>query len=308
MQIIGFGALNYDRLYKVDDLNAGDDEIFIKGEHEAPGGSGANTIYALGLLGLSTGFVGAVGGDVEGERVLENFREAGVDLSGITIKSGSRTSLILGFVDKIGERALYVSPRANSELTWEDIDIDYVKRAKILLLSSFVNDAQLDLQCKLLDTLPESIQVVFTPGALYAKKGMNSLKPILSRTSILFINTEEIRILLGKDYWAGSKQLVDLGVDVVAVTLGANGCYLRTAGDEIEVAAIPTKAMDTTGAGDAFAAGFLWAYINKMDLPACGLAGNIVASKCIREMGARSGIPSEGELRIKLEATNKHIS
>ena len=170
MQIIGFGALNYDRLYKVDDLNKGDDEIFIRDEHEAPGGSGANTIYALGLLGIKAGFVGAVGSDAEGEVVLESFRTAGVDLGGISVKSESRTSLILGFVDRIGERALYVSPRANGELTWDDLDLDYISQGKILLLSSFVDDAQLELQQRVLDAIPRDIQVVLQVTAVTCTK------------------------------------------------------------------------------------------------------------------------------------------
>ena len=109
-------------------------------------------------------------------------------------------------------------------------------------------------------------------------------------------------MLFDTDFWAGSRKLIDMGIEIVIVTLGANGCYIRTKDDEIEVPAVTTKAVDTTGAGDAFAAGFLWAYSRKMSLYDCGKAGNTVASGCIKEMGARSGIPTESELQQKLES------
>ena len=181
MDIIGIGALNFDRLYKVDRLNVGDDEIYIKEEHEAPGGSGANTIYALGKLGLTAGFIGAVGGDDEGRQIIKSFEDTGVDTKGIAVKKDARTSLILGFVDKIGERALYVSPRVNSELSTRDVDPKYFKDAKMMLLSSFVDDAQLELQKKILKKASKDTKIIFMPGALYCKRGYDNLKPILQQ-------------------------------------------------------------------------------------------------------------------------------
>lgn len=301
MDIIGFGALNYDRLYKVDSLNAGDDEIFIKEEHESAGGSGANTIYALGKLGLKSGFVGAVGSDHEGDAVRDSFSSVGVDLSGITVKKGSRTSMILGFVDKHGERALYVSPKANSELTEGDADLDYIRTAKFLLLSSFVDDAQFKLQVRAVEALPDGHEVIFMPGALYSKRGYDELEPILSRTKILFLNTEEMKMLLDESVKTGSDRLINKGISTVAVTLGSAGSYIRSKNGQFEIPAVKTDVVDTTGAGDAFAAGFIWGYHNGMEPEKCGIIGNYVASCCIKEMGARPGIPDENELRAYLE-------
>jgi ribokinase len=301
MDIIGFGALNFDRLYKVDALNTGDDELHIKDEHEAPGGSGANTIYALGKLGLKVGFVGAVGGDSEGREILDSFKSAGVDTTGIAVKDDLKSSLILGFVDNTGERALYVSPRANSALAWQDIDIEYATRSKMLLLSSFVSEEQLNLQKKLLESLPESVKVIFTPGALYSRRGLEALKPILERTDLLFINTEEIKLLLNEDYQSGVKQLMEIGIDTIAVTLGPEGCYIKSKEHELEVPALETDVVDTTGAGDAFAAGFIWALARNKDMETCARTGNFVASKCIEVLGARAGIPSEPELNAYLD-------
>jgi len=296
MDIIGIGALNFDRLFKVDKLNIGDDEIFIKEEHEAPGGSGANTIYALGRLGLSAGFIGAVGADDEGRQIIKSFEETGVDTKGIVIKENERTSLILGFVDNIGERALYVSPRANSKLSVSDVNPKYFKSAKMLLLSSFVDDEQLELQKKMVRNSSKDSKIIFMPGALYCKKGYEKLKSILDRCELVFLNIEEMKMLLGLDHWSGSKKMIDSGIGTVAVTLGANGCFLRTRKAEYEIAAVPTTAVDTTGAGDAFAAGFIWAYVNGKPIDACGRAGNLVAAGCIKHLGARSGIPSASEL------------
>ncbi len=125
VDVIGFGALNFDRLFKVDKLAEGDSEVNIIDQTGAPGGSAANTIYGLGKLGISCGFLGAIGKDYEGERLLEDFRQVGVDTSKIAVFEEERTGIVIGFVDKEGERALYISPGANMGITDEMMDLEY---------------------------------------------------------------------------------------------------------------------------------------------------------------------------------------
>ena len=129
MNFIGFGALNLDRLYKVERIAKGDEEIAIEETVEQPGGSAANTIYALGKLNLKTGYIGAVGIDAEGEKVLASFKEVGVDISKIRLKENARTGTVIGLVDSSGERALYISPGANNLLSFEDLDMEYLKNS-----------------------------------------------------------------------------------------------------------------------------------------------------------------------------------
>jgi ribokinase len=117
MDFIGCGALNLDRLYKVPRITTGDEEIHIQDMKEEPGGSAANTIYALSKLGIGCGFVGAIGDDSEGQLLISSLNQVGVDTSRIKTKKGERTGMVIGIVDKKGERSLYISPGANNLLS-----------------------------------------------------------------------------------------------------------------------------------------------------------------------------------------------
>jgi len=143
---IGFGAVNYDKLYRVERIAKPGEHMPITHVTEAPGGSAANTITGLAKLGMRCGFIGAVGKDMEGDAVLRDFREHKVDTSEIKTLKEARTGVIIGFVDSHGERTLYPYPGANSMLAWGDIDPAYAQKAHFLHITSFVNHKQMLIQ------------------------------------------------------------------------------------------------------------------------------------------------------------------
>jgi ribokinase len=296
MNFIGIGALNLDRLYKVSSIAKGDEEIAIEETVEEPGGSAGNTIYALGKLNLSAGFMGAVGSDAEGEKVLSSLKEVGVDTSQVVIKKNARTGLVIGLVDPAGERALYIAPGANNMLSFEDLDMEYLKKAVILHMTSFVDESQLIVQKKVIESLESTTKVSFAPGSLYVKKGLKAISSIIQRSHVLFLNESEAKILTGKEYESASKYVIDMGCKVVAITLKDRGCFVTDGNESEHVEAIKTKVRDTTGAGDAFCAGFLYGLSEGKELKQCAIIGNYLASRCISEMGARKGLPSKEEL------------
>jgi ribokinase len=296
MDFVGIGALNLDRLYKVEKIAEGDEEIAIQETTEAPGGSAANTIYALGKLGMSTGFIGAVGNDAEAKVVLDSLKSVGCDTSLIKIKTDARTGLIIGIVDPKGERALYIAPGANNLLSEDDLDFGYLDQMDSLHISSFVSDTQLELQKKAVEKLNPENKLSFAPGSLYAKKGFRELEPIMKRTNVLFLNEAEAKILTKKDYKEASEFLIGYGCKIVAVTLKEKGCYVTDGTLKEHVAAMETDVKDTTGAGDAFCAGFLFGLSQGRTLRECGRLGNFVAARCIMKIGARSGLPELSEL------------
>lgn len=300
MRFIGFGALNLDRLYKVQSIAKGDEEIAIEETVEQPGGSAANTIYALGKLKLSTGYIGAIGSDAEGLKVLKSLKEVGVDVTNIRVKEEARTGVVIGLVDPEGERVLYIAPGANNMLSYEDLNMEYLKSGDIIHMTSFVNDNQLELQKKVAGTLENKTMLSFAPGSLYVKKGMQAISPIIQKTHVLFLNEEEVKILTGKDYESASKSLLDLGCKIVVITLKEKGCYVTDGTVSENVQAIKTNVLDTTGAGDAFCAGFLYGLSEKKELQTCAIMGNYLASKCISKIGARKGLPSIEEFESGL--------
>jgi ribokinase len=282
-------------------IAGGGDEVHITAELGAPGGSGANTIFGLGKLGLNAGFIGAVGDDPEGKILLNSFQEAQVDITGIKQKSDYKTSIVHGFVDQNGERALYINPGANNSITRDDLDLHYLSNSNLILLTSFVDDQQLELQKTIVNELLQNdeTKIIFSPGALYSKRSYEELTEIIENCYLCLLNDDEIKNLTGKSYEDGADQLIEQGVKIVAVTLGKNGCYIADGNETYHEPILDLeedKVIDTTGAGDAFATGLIFGLLSKMPLGKCGKLGNYVAAECIQKMGARDGLPTKTEI------------
>ncbi|MBM3309115.1 MAG: carbohydrate kinase family protein [Candidatus Altiarchaeales archaeon] len=286
MDVVGFGALNLDRLYCVRRMPVPGEHQPITEVYECPGGSAANTVAWLADLDFKTGFLGAVGRDAEGQKMLADFEKRGVDTSLIQ-KLDCRSGLVIGFVDSKGERTLCPYPGANNHLKLSEESIQYASNSKIVHLTSFVSERQLDEQKKLVSGLSKNVRITFAPGDLYASKGMGKLKPILKKTFVLFLNEEETLKLTKLEYKKGSSKLNKLGVEVVVVTLGDRGCYISSSKEKISVKCKKIKPVDTTGAGDSFTAGFLAGLLSGKKLEECGKQGNQLAAKCIKTHGAR---------------------
>jgi len=295
--VVGFGALNVDKLFRVNRIAGAEEESFIEGHSETCGGSAANTIVGLARLGCKVGFVGKVAGDREGALLLEDFRKEGVNIDGVVRAKHGESGQVLGFVDKKGERALYIDSGVNDTIAPEEVNTDYVSRARFLHLTSFVGEESFQTQKKLLKNLPESVKVSFDPGALYARKGLAQLEPIIKRSYVLMPNATELKLITGEaDYCRGADVLIGRGARIVAIKLGGDGCYVTDGRERHLIAAFKVKAIDTTGAGDAFCAGFLYGLLNDKSLHDCGRLGNFVASRCVLKMGARAGLPYAKDL------------
>jgi len=294
--VIGFGALNVDKLYKVNRIAREEEESFVIDFKESAGGSSANTVVGLARLGLKTGYIGKVAEDREGDLLLEDFKKENVDTSGIIISKRGRSGVVMGYIDMKGERALYADPGVNDWLEFKEINLEYASRTEFLHLTSFVGKKPFEAQKKLVKTLSD-VKVSFDPGALYARKSLMSLKPIIKRSFVMMPNEIEIKLLTGKDYEEGSKMLIKEGVSLVAVKLGERGCYVTDGKESHLVEPYPKKLVDTTGAGDAFCAGFLYGLIKGRDLYECGRLGNFAAARCISKMGARTGLPRLPDLK-----------
>lgn len=287
--VVGLGALNYDVLYAVERIARGGEEVGILDVKKVPGGSAANTIVALSRLGVAVGFVGIAGTDEEGELILEEFRKEGVETQ-IRIEEGY-TGAAIGFVDAQGERALYIYPGVNDRLCMEDTDWDYINNARFLHTSSFVNKAQLEMQRELAKRVKSKLS--FSPGMLCFKYKLEDLIEVIERSAVVFLSLDELTSLVqGENYEKGAGILLNRGAEIVCVTLGERGCYVtNAAGESHVIAAYPTDIVDTTGAGDSFAAGFLYGLLHEKSIHDSGKIGNMVASSCIREYGARKGLP-----------------
>ena len=294
--VVCFGALNMDRLYRVNEIAKEDEERFILSFKESPGGSAANTAAGLAKLGVKTGYIGKVANDREGQILLDDFRNVGVNTDGIIVSRKGKSGIVMGFVDQTGERAMYLDPGVNDKLGFEEVNLKYAGSAKFLHLTSFRGEKPFEAQKKLVEALPRAVKVTLDPGDIYARKGLKSLLPIIKRCFAVFPNESEIKLLTGKNHEEGAKALIEMGVSLVAVKLGAKGCYVTDGRKNHLIKPYQVNVVDTTGAGDAFCTGFLYGLIKNKGLYECGKLGNFVASRCIREAGAREGLPMLSDL------------
>jgi ribokinase len=293
--VIGFGALNVDKLCHVSKIACGGEESFILSISEAAGGSAANTIVGLARLGIKTGFIGKVANDHEGQLLLDDFRREGVNVDGITVVRRGHSGNVTAFVDKTGERALYVHPSVNDDLTLKEIDIVYARSTEFLHLAS-MDEKPFTTQRQLVEMLPE-VKISLDPGEIYARKGMAKLASILRKCYVFMPSENELKLLTSSPFRKGAATILKHGVSIVAVKLGRKGCYVTNGKENYLIEPPDAKPVDKTGAGDAFSAGFLYGLVRGKDLCECGRLGNFVASRCIEKIGARTGLPKASDLK-----------
>ncbi len=286
-EVIGFGALNVDKLYSVENIAGKDEESFIKSKTDTPGGSAANTIIGLSRLGCSTSIIGKIAEDDDGDLIEYNLAVNGVYSNNLIYSETGSTGKCLGFVDSNGERCLYIDPGVNDEIQIGEINPLNIMRCKIMHYTSFVGDS-FKTQIELLEKLNKDTILSFDPGMLYVQKGFDELKPILERTDILLINEPELRLLCNNND-ASLKELavsfLDLGIGTVVVKQGSKGVFAMDNSNECFAEAYECDVVDTTGAGDSFNSGFLYSYLNGFDLEKSCRIGNWVASKSIEGFG-----------------------
>jgi len=294
--VIGFGALNMDKITLVDKIPSADEEGFVLSVECHPGGSAANTIVGLSRLGIRTGFIGRVGNDPEGSGMLKDLDLEGVETGGIRLCQG-RSGVGLSFVDKRGQRALLIDPGVNDTIPCEDIDRAYLRGFDLLHMTSFVcKSVDLSLQTQLAVAKDTEIPLSLDPGQLYAERGLQPLRPIVEKCMVVLPNERELRLMTGLGPAEGAKNLLKMGSKTVAVKMGLKGCYVTDGTTKDRVHAYGGRGVDTTGAGDAFNAGFIFGMLAGMDLAECGRIGAKVAWFCVQKVGARAGLPTRKQL------------
>lgn len=263
----------------------------------------------MARLGVKTGFIGKVATDREGSLLHNNLQNENVNTKGVMLSDNGRSGTVSGFVDGKGQRALYVDPGVNDCVEEEEIDMDYINNTEVLHLTSFVgkyDEKSIKSQKNVLDELSTEVSMSFDPGRLYTDRGIQFLDKFLMRTDILLINRSELKHLLtgkienSRSNNENSKQETvktagkiqeEYGIDIVVVKLGDQGSYVTRNGESIFTKAFKVSCVDTTGAGDAFNAGFINGYINGENIESCAIKGNYVASRCVTEHGATDGLP-----------------
>lgn len=275
---------------------------------EISGGSAANTIAALASIGARCAFIGKVRDDQLGQVFTHDIRALGVAFETAPAGSGAPTARCLIFVTPDAQRTMQTFLGASVGLTPGDIDPRQVADAKIVYLEGYLWDppAAKEAFRKAANAAGDAHRLVALSlsDPFCVERHRAEFRDLVERhVDILFANEEEIKSLYQAATFDEALQKVRGHCQVAALTRSAKGAVV-VAGEEVHVidAEPIARVVDTTGAGDAFAAGFLYGFTHGFDLSRAARAGAIAAAEVIGHVGARPEAPLKALIADRLGA------
>ena len=286
ISIVGHTALDY--IVNVEKIAGKNESSPVTDYEEYPGGGAANIAVAIARLGGKSQLISPVGMDFESSGYEKLLTEARVDLSRLYRLEDQKISKAFIFTDREDNQATYFYWGASSkfkDLEPEPVDFvhlataDSVYNAKIAQIAGFVS---------------------FDPGQDLVTYSKENLELILAHTDILFANRHEIKRV--SEITGKSFSELKSTINIIVVTYDAEGSRIYTGEEELVIPVIPVRAVDPTGAGDAYRAGFLLALTRGYSLSTCGKIGSTVASFAVQTRGCQTGLPTWEEMDTRYEA------
>jgi sugar/nucleoside kinase (ribokinase family) len=269
---------------------------------EASGGSAANTMAGIASFGGRPAYVGKVRDDQLGEVFAHDMRAAGVDYSVPASPSGPSTARCLILVTPDAQRTMNTYLGISSLLEPDDIDPEVIADAGILFCEGYlwdVGSAKAAIRRAMAIAREAGTLVSLTLSDTFCIERHHDefLDLVEGPVDILFANEAELRTLYGVDSFdAGVERVRGLG-RLACLTRGPRGSLLVTGDETVEVAPEPVSpVVDTTGAGDQYAAGVLFGLARHLGLAECGRLGSVAASEVIGHVGPRPRVPLSGLL------------
>ena len=252
----------------------------------SPGGSAANTIHGLAMLGAGTGFIGSIGKDDTGGIFEAEMKRAGVKT--MLLRRDSLTGTAVALVSKNKERTFATHLGAAVELDAGELNPDLFTDFDILYLEGYLIN-NLPLVESACNIAKEKNMTIALDLASYnvVETYLNDFKKIVANyIDIIFANEDEARVFTGLVPEEAVKKLSEY-CSITVVKIGRAGSWLKKGEEIIKVDSLPVNCKDTTGAGDLYASGFLYAYANDLELEKCGILGSMLAGNVIEVVGAK---------------------
>jgi sugar/nucleoside kinase (ribokinase family) len=263
---------------------------------EASGGSAGNTIAGIAALGGKTAYIGKVAADQLGEVFTHDIRAVGVTYDTKPLVGGLPTARSLIFVTPDAQRTMQTFLGATTQLGPEDVNMDYITSSKVVYLEGYLWDqprAKIAMREAAIKAHEAGVKVSLTLSDAFcvARFRNEFLELAEEHVDILFANESEILSLYQTDSFDTALQEVRKYCEIAALTRSEKGSVVLN-GDEVHIidAVKGVKVVDTTGAGDAYAAGFLYAYTQGRNLVTCARLGGAMAAKVISHFGPRSEV------------------
>ena len=262
------------------------DKIPVKALHQTVAGNALNNAVGSARLGMKAGFYSVVGNDETGERIIKRMKREGVTTKYLHVQKGSSTnySVVLNFqgnrtILQYSHPRVYSLPKDLEPTRW--IYYTAVGKKHTALERQIVKYA-----CK------NHAKIAFNPGTTHLKEGVGKMKDILRHTEIIFVNKEEAELMVGDSANIPTLlyRLHELGPHLAVITDGKNGAYASNSVNTYYLPVFPAKVVEVTGAGDAFATGFLAGLFYGLSVPEAMLWGTANSTGVIGKVGPQEGL------------------
>jgi sugar/nucleoside kinase (ribokinase family) len=272
---------------------------------EISGGSAANTIAGVASFGGRAGFIGKVADDEFGRIFSHDIRSIGVHFTSAPVKGAMPTSRSLILVTPDGERTMNTFLGISTDFTHEHLDHDLIRDSAILYLEGYLfdrPDAKRAFHAAA-DTAKKAgrkVALSLSDGFCVDRHRVEFLDLIRSNIDIVFANENEIKSLYETQSYDVAANHARRDIKLAVLTRSAKGSHIFSSGEDVSINAEPVaKVIDTTGAGDLYAAGFLFGQAKGLPLDASGKLASLAAGEVISHIGARPAVPLDQLARQK---------
>ncbi|HNW56578.1 MAG TPA: adenosine kinase [Bacteroidales bacterium] len=252
----------------------------------ASGGSAANTIHGLAMLGLETGYIGSIGKDDIGDFFERDLKNAHINT--FLLRRDSPTGTAIALVSPDSERTFATHLGAAVEMEAADLNPDDFRNFQILYIEGY-QITNKPLVVKACQIAKENNMKIALDLASYnvVEAFLSDFKEIIEKyVDIVFANEEEAKSFTGMAPEDSLNSISKL-CEVAVVKVGSEGSWIKRGEEVVRIGTPKVKVKDTTGAGDLYASGFLYGYSKNQNLELCGQYGSILAGNVIEIVGAR---------------------
>lgn len=282
----------------------------IKERHESLGGCAANIAVGLSRLGVEASCAGSVGKDLAGTWICEELKKNNVNIDLISVEENKKSDMSAIVVDiKSADRVIFTSRTSSGNLK---LDAEKTKTMDWFFISDIHGKWEESLEKIFELAKAENKKVAFNPREAGIREDAAEIIEAIGLCEVVFVNKDEaIEIVSNVDKKISSKningekflleKLFSLEPKAVVITDGLRGAWAYNGKDMLHVEAQKVPAVDSTGAGDSFASGFLAAYIKEKDMSECLQWGIILSSSVVQHYGATEGLLNEKEILEKIK-------